>query len=253
MLGVHRLNAVWHFARADALHMRMPLPLPLRSQGLADLGADDDIMLREHSSSDHGGNLYRLHAGGSGGSTHGGTAAAAGQEASFKLFGEIEALPLTMSGAIDAMAAQAAAGGGRQPAKSFRLFGDLEPLPLSSGDSMDVSAAAQAGADGTGPAEAQPEQSFRLFDDVEPLQLRWVGSGGAGVSACLRLLGPCVQPATACAAGSHATLPAPSFLPAVQAWRGTTAAASIMLSPTKQRLANWLQTKPRSPSASLVP
>lgn len=171
-----------------------PIRLLTCSHGLAHLGQGDDIHLdRTTSSSEHGGNLYKQYnqekqrqqqRG-----RQGQMAAAAAADTSFKLFGDIEPLPLSMSGGVDDDAAGAGPTSSREELgaeKSFRLFGDVEPMALSmSGTfgeepSLDVGGGVSqaAGAPPSGPSRAQQEEGgaeeaedkpFRLFGDVLPL------------------------------------------------------------------------------------
>lgn len=157
-------------------------PIHPSSHGVSQLGAGDDTLLPAASSSDHGGNLYQQfmaqqarqarQALGLGGDGEGGASGGS----SFKLFGDVEPLPLALSGSMSgefAAAAAAAArgdgGGGTTTSSkgelaaegSFRLFGDVEPLELhSSGPVADTSGEGGRSGPSAEPSVAQQQQGL---------------------------------------------------------------------------------------------
>lgn len=128
----------------------------------------DDINLRGQSSSEHGASAYQQYAAQqaqrSGDAQH-----------SFRLFGDVEPLPLYMSGGGAELSLAPGGGGGgegrltRSSSKpelaaeqsfqgqhSFRLFGDVEPLAL---EGSDPHAGEGGGGDGGGAAAADAGRS----------------------------------------------------------------------------------------------
>lgn len=153
-------------------------PHPPCSHGLSALTADDT--LRQHSNSDHGGQLYQQFMASRGRGTAAGEAGDLQGQASFKLFGDVEPLALAGSGAADGSGPADGSSELEDRRKSFKLFGDVEPLALST--SGPVGSSDEAG-------DLQGQRSFRLFGDVEPLALSTSGaieglaadgSGGGG-------------------------------------------------------------------------
>ncbi|PRW05836.1 Adenine guanine permease AZG1 [Chlorella sorokiniana] len=181
------------------------------SHGLSALTADDDLR-QQHSSSDHGGQLYQQYMQGRGRGTTGSEEGDMEGQPSFKLFGDVAPLALEGSGPARvsseledrrrsfklfgevepmALSNSGAVGGSSEledRRKSFKLFGDVEPMALSTSGAIG-SGPFGSGPTGSGEADLQGQRSFRLFGDVEPLALSTSGaieglaadgSGGGG-------------------------------------------------------------------------
>ncbi len=145
-------------------------PHPPCSHGLSALTADDT--LRQHSNSDHGGQLYQQFMASRGRGTAAGEAGDLQGQASFKLFGDVEPLALAGSGAADGSGPADGSSELEDRRKSFKLFGDVEPLALST-----------SGAVGGSSELEDRRKSFKLFGDVEPLALSTSGPVGSSDEA----------------------------------------------------------------------
>lgn len=154
------------------------LSLRPRSHGLSGLTADDDLALRQHSNSEHGGRMYQQFMQKHSQGTTASEEVEMGGQPSFKLFGDVGPMALSNSG----LGSGPVDGSGdlQDRRKSFKLFGDVEPLALS------ASGLGSGPVGSSGEADMAGQRSFRLFGDVEPLALSTsglVGSGAVGSSS----------------------------------------------------------------------